>query len=111
MKNIAVIGTGYWGKNLVRNFYGLEALHTICDINQTAVKSFCDQYPGINGVTSFAEILSNPEISGVAISTPAPTHATLIREAILAGKDVYVEKPVCLSEEEGGKPGGPCRGA
>ncbi len=100
-KNIAVIGTGYWGKNLVRNFFNLGALHTICDTNPEAVKSFLEQYDGINGVTAFSDILSNPEIQGVAISTPAVTHATLAREAILAGKDVYVEKPLCLSEEEG----------
>ncbi len=101
MKNIAVIGTGYWGKNLVRNFHSLGALHTVCDVNPEVVKSFCKQYPGINGVMAFSEILSNPEIKGVAISTPAATHAALIREAILAGKDVFVEKPLCLSEEEG----------
>lgn len=101
MKNIAVVGTGYWGKNLVRNFHALDALHTICDVNPETVQSFCTQYPGVNGAISFAEVLSMPEIQGVAISTPAPSHAILIREALLAGKDVYVEKPLCLSEEEG----------
>ncbi|CAK8722743.1 UDP-2-acetamido-3-amino-2, 3-dideoxy-D-glucuronate N-acetyltransferase [Candidatus Electrothrix laxa] len=101
MKNIAVIGTGYWGKNLVRNFHTLDALHTICDLNPDTVQSFCTQYPGVNGTTSFAEVLSMPEIRGIAISTPAPSHAALIRESLLAGKDVYVEKPLCLSEEEG----------
>ena len=101
MKNIAVIGTGYWGKNLVRNFHALGALHTICDVNPDTVQSFCAQYPGINGATSLAEVLSTPEIQGIAISTPAHSHAALIREAVLAGKDVYVEKPLCLSEEEG----------
>ncbi|MCI5190376.1 MAG: oxidoreductase [Candidatus Electrothrix sp. AS4_5] len=101
MKNIAVIGTGYWGKNLVRNFHALGALHTICDVNPETVQSFCTQYPGVNGAISFAEVLSMPEIQGIAISTPAPSHASLIREALLAGKDVYVEKPLCLSEKEG----------
>ncbi|MCI5137714.1 MAG: oxidoreductase [Candidatus Electrothrix sp. AR1] len=101
MKNIAVVGTGYWGKNLVRNFHALDALHTICDVNPDTVQSFCAQYPGVNGAISFAEVLSMPEIQGIAISTPAPSHAALIREALLAGKDVYVEKPLCLSEEEG----------
>ncbi|MCI5144058.1 MAG: oxidoreductase, partial [Candidatus Electrothrix sp. AR3] len=66
MKNIAVIGTGYWGKNLVRNFYALDALHTLCDINPETVLSFCEQYPGVNGVTSFAEVLSMPDIRGIA---------------------------------------------
>ncbi|MCW5211469.1 Gfo/Idh/MocA family oxidoreductase [Desulfobulbus sp. TB] len=101
MKNIAVIGTGYWGKNLVRNFHALGALHTVCDVNPETVQSFCTQYPGVNGAISFAEVLSIPEIQGIAISTPAPSHAALIREALLADKDVYVEKPLCLSEKEG----------
>jgi UDP-2-acetamido-3-amino-2,3-dideoxy-glucuronate N-acetyltransferase len=101
MKNIAVIGAGYWGKNLVRNFHSLGVLHTICDIDSDTVRSFCNKYQGIQGVTSFSEILSHPEILGIAISTPASSHAALIRKAILAGKDVFVEKPLCLSEKEG----------
>ena len=59
MKNIAVVGTGYWGKNLVRNFHTLEVLHTVCDVNRETVRSFCDQYPGVQGVISFSEVLSN----------------------------------------------------
>ncbi len=101
LKNIAVIGTGYWGKNLVRNFYNLESLHTVCDIDAATVKGFCDKYPGTCGTTIFSDILKNFEISGVAIATPAETHFSLAHQAILAGKDVYVEKPLCLSEEEG----------
>jgi UDP-2-acetamido-3-amino-2,3-dideoxy-glucuronate N-acetyltransferase len=100
-KNIAVIGTGYWGKNLVRNFHNLEALHTVCDIDATVVGGFCDTYTGISGETNFSAVLSNPDISGIAIATPAETHFTFARDAILAGKDVYVEKPLCLSEAEG----------
>lgn len=100
-KNIAVVGTGYWGKNLVRNFNSLGALHTVCDTNPDTLKTFVKQYPGIEGVGSYAEVLKNPNIKGIAISTPAETHALLAKEAILAGKDVYMEKPLCLSESEG----------
>ncbi|MDA3833311.1 MAG: Gfo/Idh/MocA family oxidoreductase [Spirochaetales bacterium] len=100
-KNIAVVGTGYWGKNLVRNFHSLEALHTVCDTNPDTLRSFIEQYPGVQGAGSFSELLVNPEIKGIAISTPAETHANLARQAMLAGKDVYVEKPLCLSEQEG----------
>ncbi|AGF78943.1 putative dehydrogenase [Desulfocapsa sulfexigens DSM 10523] len=99
--NIAVVGSGYWGKNLVRNFNTLEALHTICDTNKTTLTRFEEQYPGINTATAYSQILTNPEIQGVAIATPAETHATLATEALLAGKDVYIEKPLCLSEKEG----------
>lgn len=99
--SIAVIGTGYWGKNLVRNFYDLGALHTICDADIDTVESFKKKYPGIEGVTSYSDILTNPEIKGVVISTPAEMHASMAKEAILAGKDVYVEKPLCLNEHDG----------
>ncbi|CAK8718576.1 MAG: UDP-2-acetamido-3-amino-2,3-dideoxy-glucuronate N-acetyltransferase [Candidatus Electronema aureum] len=100
-KNIAVIGTGYWGKNLVRNFYNLGSLHMICDSRPEAVSSFMSQYPGVRGVQAFSEVLADDAVQGVALSTPAVSHALLAREALLAGKDVYVEKPLCLSEEEG----------
>ena len=98
---IAVIGTGYWGKNLVRNFFNLGALHTICDTDYYTLQNFKEKYPGINGVTSYSDILTNPEIKGVAISTPAEMHAIMAHEAILAGKDVYIEKPLCLDEKDG----------
>ena len=98
--SIAVIGTGYWGKNLVRNFHNLGALHTVCDTNLDTLQSFVQQYSGIEGASSYSEVLRNPKIKGVAISTPAETHNALAKEAIMAGKDVYVEKPLCLSEAD-----------
>jgi len=98
---IAVIGAGYWGKNLVRNFYGLDVLGAIVDPNPAIHERMAQDYPGVKISDSYREVLSDPEIMGVAIATPAETHGNLIREAILAGKDVYVEKPLCLSETEG----------
>ncbi len=98
---IAVIGSGYWGKNLVRNFNTLGALHTICDTNPTTLANFKEQYPSVNTASVYSQVLINSEIQGVAIATPAETHASLAKEALLAGKDVYIEKPLCLSEEEG----------
>jgi UDP-2-acetamido-3-amino-2,3-dideoxy-glucuronate N-acetyltransferase len=101
MKNICVVGTGYWGKNLVRNFYNLDALYSVCDVNRNAVNYFTGEYPGTVGMASYAEVLADESIQGVVLSTPAPTHAPLAREALLAGKDVYVEKPLCLDEKDG----------
>ncbi|MBU0665010.1 MAG: Gfo/Idh/MocA family oxidoreductase [Proteobacteria bacterium] len=104
MKNtnkIAVIGAGYWGKNLVRNFYGLEALGLIVDPSPVIHEAMTQNYPGVNISDSYSEALNDRDIKGIAIATPAETHGNLIREAILAGKDVYVEKPLCLSESEG----------
>lgn len=100
-RNIAVIGTGYWGKNLVRNFHVLGALHTICDNNPDHLNSFLSQYQDIAGVNSFSQVLNNDEIEGIVIATPAESHFALAKEALLAGKDVYVEKPLCLSEDNG----------
>ncbi|MFZ5765141.1 MAG: Gfo/Idh/MocA family oxidoreductase [Thermodesulfobacteriota bacterium] len=100
-QSVAVIGTGYWGKNLVRNFDALGALHTICEKNPDTLQIFAGLYPAARTVSAYSEVLATPEIQAVAIATPAPTHALLAREAILAGKDVYVEKPLCLSEQEG----------
>ena len=100
-KKIAVIGSGYWGKNLVRNFHALSTLHTICDTNQHTLDTFKQQYPAIQTDHSYANILENDAIKGIAIATPAETHYSLVHDAILAGKDVYVEKPICLSEKKG----------
>jgi len=60
-----------------------------------------DSGSSVAGEDSFNKVLANPEIKGIAIATPAATHAGMVRDAILAGKDVYVEKPLCLSEKEG----------
>jgi len=103
MKKIAVIGTGYWGKNLVRNYYDIGVLHTICDSNPEVVQSFLQKYKGVAGGTSYSEVLLNKEIDAIVIATPAETHFSLAQEALLAGKDVYIEKPLCLSESDGSK--------
>ena len=98
---IAVIGSGYWGKNLVRNYHALGALKLICDKNETVLQGFREQYPDIETCMAFSDVLSREDIQGVAIATPAETHYSLAREALLAGKHVYVEKPLVLDEKEG----------
>lgn len=100
-KNIAVIGCGYWGRNLVRNFAALGALHTICDANPSVLRQFHSRYPGVNTETEYAQVLQDEEIKGVVISTPAMLHYEMTREALLAGRDVFVEKPLALKVEEG----------
>ncbi len=101
MKNIAVVGCGYWGKNLVRNYAELGALHTISDVDEKRLDSFRSQYPGVRTTPNFSDLLKNERIKGVAIATPAETHHGLAREALLAGKDVFVEKPLSLRVTEG----------
>jgi UDP-2-acetamido-3-amino-2,3-dideoxy-glucuronate N-acetyltransferase len=98
---IALVGAGYWGKNLARNFHQLGALGAIVDAAQSTQENMAKLYPDVRIMSAFTEALGDPKIQGIAIATPAETHANLAREAILAGKDVYVEKPLCLSEKEG----------
>jgi len=99
--NIAVIGSGYWGKNLVRNYHQIGALKLICDKNETVLSSFQDQYPGLETCLALNDVLSRDDVNGIVIATPAETHFTLAREALLSGKHVYVEKPLVLDEAEG----------
>lgn len=98
---VAVIGSGYWGKNLVRNFADLGALSVVCDSHTETLRTLGEQYPQCRTVTSYAEVLRDDGIQAVAIATPAETHGIMVREALLAGKDVFVEKPLCLSVDQG----------
>jgi predicted dehydrogenase len=98
-KYVAVIGCGYWGKNLVRNFAQLGVLRVICDASQQALAQFQQEY-GVEGVTDFAKVLAIPDVKAVVIATPAPTHGGLVMQALAAGKDVFVEKPLALTLED-----------
>lgn len=91
--NVAVIGSGYWGKNLVRNYHQLGALKLICDKNETLLAQFKEQDPGVEACLALPDVLSRRDIQGMIIATPAETHFDLAREALLAGKHVYVERP------------------
>jgi len=98
-KCVAVVGCGYWGKNLVRNFAQLGALRVVCDAEQETLEKFNKQY-AVQGVSDFSAVLDMPYVRGVVIATPAPTHASLVMQALAAGKDVFVEKPLALTLED-----------
>lgn len=98
---IACIGAGYWGQNLVRNFFELGALARVCEPDAARRAELQARYPGVTVTDSVEETLADPAIAGVCIATPAATHGALTRQALLAGKDVLVEKPLCLSATEG----------
>src|SRR5262245_27613521 len=100
-KNIAVIGGGYWGKNLIRSFHESGALRTICDTNPELLKVYSGKYPEVELRNSLQDVLADPRIHAVVIATPAVTHFTSVREALGAGKDVFVEKPLALRRTEG----------
>lgn len=100
-QNIALIGAGKWGKNLARNFHQLSVLHTICDTREEILESYRDLYPNVHLTTCYETVLKNNAITAIAIASPAVLHYTLAKKALLAGKDVYVEKPLCLDSKEG----------
>jgi UDP-2-acetamido-3-amino-2,3-dideoxy-glucuronate N-acetyltransferase len=101
LPSVAVIGTGYWGKNLVRNFHQIGALKMICDKSETVLGALQAQHPNVEISYALTDVLKRDDIQGVVIATPAETHFFLAREALLAGKHVYVEKPLVLNEAEG----------
>lgn len=99
--NLAVVGCGYWGKNLVRNFAALGALRMVCDANSAALAKVKEKYTGVNTTTAYSEVLADPNIQAVVLATPAAAHFPHAREALEAGKDVFVEKPLALTVEDG----------
>ena len=97
-KNIAVIGCGHWGKNLVRNFSELGALVAVCDPNDKLAKTYAKEHNVDN--LSFTAIINDAAIEGVVLAVPAPLHASMAIEAMNAGKHVYVEKPLAMNKIE-----------
>src|SRR5690242_4238323 len=102
MNGIGVIGLGYWGPLLVRNFAQLlgPGLKVCCDRDPAQLDNIAKAYPGVRLTRNFEEVLADPEISAVAIATPAHTHYHLAKQALLANKAVLVEKPMTTSVEE-----------
>ncbi|MDR1870999.1 MAG: Gfo/Idh/MocA family oxidoreductase [Deltaproteobacteria bacterium] len=98
---VAVIGTGYWGRNLVRNFYQLGALKTVADPDRDILASVLQEFPGLTAVDSLEEALKDPEIQGIVLATPPRLHAEQTIMALSAGRDVLVEKPLALNYEDG----------
>lgn len=101
LNHIAVIGSGYWGRNLVRIFHQLGALHTVCDGNLAVEAEIREKYPEVYFRHRYADVLADKDIRAVVLATPANMHFDMARQAIEAGKDVYVEKPLALSTEQG----------
>ena len=99
-KCVAVIGCGIWGRNIVRNFYNLGALHSVCDLDEENLKMINELYHDVNITKNFDELLSNPEIKAMCIVTPSHTHFNMVKKALLAKKHVYVEKPISTSAQE-----------
>lgn len=100
--NIAVIGSGYWGPNLIRNIAVLPDahLHTICDINPKALEQNQRRYPSVRTTPRYEDVLKDPEVQGIVVVTPASLHYEMTRSALDAGKHVMVEKPLSLESAQ-----------
>lgn len=92
---VGVIGYGYWGPNVVRNLFGLDAcaVVAVCDRNPAALQRASRAYPGLHVTTDASEVLRSPDVDAVAVVTPVWTHYDLARTALEHGKHVFVEKP------------------
>ncbi|MBE7703272.1 MAG: Gfo/Idh/MocA family oxidoreductase [Cyanobacteria bacterium SIG28] len=99
-QKIAVVGYGMWGRNIVRNFYNLNVLDVVCDLDDESLKAVQEQFPGVKVTKDFNDIINDETITGVAVVTPSHTHFKLVKAMLEAGKNVYVEKPISTVAEE-----------
>ena len=100
--NVAIIGAGYWGKNLVRNFATTKrcSLKYVCDLDKNVLAAQKRNYPYIKTSASVEDILGDNEIAAVVIATDAGTHFEIARKSLEAGKHTYVEKPLTLKASD-----------
>ena len=98
---VAVVGCGYWGRNLVRNFHALGALGAVVDATPAGRKLAAELAPGVDIVTELDAVLARNDVHAIVVATPAVTHASLGLQALAAGKDVLMEKPMALTVADG----------
>jgi len=99
---VGVVGAGYWGPNLIRNFNDLEAaeLRWICDLDAARLQTFARRYPAVQTTQALEDLLADDELDAIAIATPVSTHHELTLAGLDAGKHVFVEKPLAASAAE-----------
>lgn len=96
---VAQVGCGYWGQNLIRNFWEIESAEVVmaCDPDERALARMRRRYPTVELTTSYSDVLSDPKVDAVVLATPVSTHHDFARRALLAGKHALVEKPIATS--------------
>lgn len=102
MLNIAVVGCGYWGPNLVRNFNSLSEcrLKSVCDTDGARLAHMKALYPSVETTCQFEELVNDREIDAIAVATPVCFHYEMATKALLAGKHTFIEKPMARSSRE-----------
>jgi predicted dehydrogenase len=100
--NVGIVGYGYWGPNLVRNFSELDSCRVkmVCDLESSRLQKLTRRYPAIEVTRDWREMLADPDIDAVAVATPVSTHYAIARAALIAGKHVLIEKPMASSVKE-----------
>lgn len=99
--NLGLVGIGRWGKNLLRVFDALATVDTVCHTGSVENRRWLDEhYPAVSVTADPEQLYARPEIDAVAIATPIDTHYALAKRAMLAGKDVFVEKPLAADRDE-----------
>jgi predicted dehydrogenase len=100
---VAVVGAGYWGPNLVRNFQASPSfqLHWLCDLDLGRAQRALGRYSTVSATTELATVLADPRVRAVAVATPAGTHLDVALAALRAGKHVLVEKPLAATYQDG----------
>src|SRR6187455_1471086 len=97
---VAHVGVGGWGKNVVRVVGELADLAWICDTDEARRTEFAERYPGARVTGSFDDLVADDTVEAVVIATPVPTHYGLAKQALEAGKHVFVEKPPAMTSDE-----------
>ena len=95
MIGIGIVGYGYWGPNLARNFVEVPEANLVCisDLSPKRLELVRSRYPAVKTTPQFADLLLDPQIDAIVIATPVSTHFGLAMQALRAGKHVLVEKP------------------
>lgn len=99
---VGIVGCGYWGPNLVRNFFEHDQveLKYVCDLDFNKLCRVGKRYPSATLTTNLNDLLIDPEVAAIAIATPVRTHFPLAKKALLANKHVLVEKPMCQTSDQ-----------
>jgi predicted dehydrogenase len=100
--NVAIVGCGYWGGHLLRNFYQSEYWNLVaaCDVDSNQLNKVSQLYPDVTTASDYSEILNNNDINAIVISTPVASHYNLAKSALESGKNIWLEKPLTSSVEE-----------
>src|SRR5664280_383879 len=100
--NVGVVGCGYWGPNLIRNFRALPDcnLKMMCDVSEERLRHLRTLYPEVNGATDYNHMLNGADVDAVVIATPVRFHYSMAKASLMAGKHTFIEKPMAASSRE-----------